>query len=365
MRVGLVVDELARGGTERQFTLLACALAEAGLDVEVFVLKPLSDAGREQLALLKAAGVRTIGTGPRAYPAWIRRFQPDIVQVAMLRTSLIAAAYSLRPGAPPLIMSRRYMASARRDSQLRTAATRASLRRASAIIANSALAAADSAEVEGVPQERYTVIGNIIPESAFELAVPAHIDTDLPVIVNVASLRSQKGHTYLVEAAALLAAEGRPVSVLCLGDVKRWPDTAAHVREQIAAAGVDVRLLGDVADPKPYLAAADVVVQASVAEGLSNSLLEAMAAGRPIVATDVGGTAEVLVAGDDAESTPAPGGIVVPPADSAALADAIRGLLESPDHAAALAANARQRARTHDADAAVAAHLALYRAVLG
>ena len=359
MRVGLVVDELARGGTERQYTLLACALADAGVDVEVFVLKPVTDAGRAQLALLQAAGVRAIGGGAGAYPKWIRRFAPDVVQVAMLRTSLLAAAYSLRPGAPPLIMSRRYLASARQDSPLRTVATRVSLHRAAAIIANSALAAADSAATEGVPIERFTVISNIIPESAFEPAPLAHIDTDLPMIVNVASLRPQKGHTYLVEAAAMLAAEGRPVTVLCLGDDERWPDTAAEVRDQIAAAGVDVRLLGDVADPKPYLAAADGVVQASVAEGLSNALLEAMAAGRPIVATDVGGTAEVLVGGEH------PGGIVVPSADPAALADAIRGLLDSPDHAAELAANARRRARAHDADAAVAAHLALYRSLLG
>ncbi|MCB9411263.1 MAG: glycosyltransferase [Actinobacteria bacterium] len=366
MRVGLVVDELARGGTERQFTLLAQALADAGVGVEVFVLKPIADAGRDQLEVLRSAGVRAIGGGAGAYPSWLRRFAPDVVQVAMLRTSLLAAAYSLTPGAPPLVMSRRYLSSARQDSWLRTRATRAALRQASAIIANSRLAAEDSSKVEGVPLERYTVIGNIIPESAFASVPPARIDTDLPVIVNVASLRPQKGHVHLVEAAALLADRGRPVTVLCLGDDERWPETAAQVRRQVSEAGVDVRLLGDVADPRPYLAAADVVAQASVAEGLSNALLEAMAAGRPIVATGVGGTADVLLeSGPDCGAAAAPAGLVVPPADAVALAEAIGEMLTSPQRAAAFGEAARRRARTHDAEAAVAAHLALYRAVLG
>ncbi len=124
------------------------------------------------------------------------------------------------------------------------------------------------------------MIGNIVDTSAFERAEPARIETNLPVIVNVAIAAAAEGHAHLAAAAQLLAGQGRPVTVMCLGDDIRWPDAAAEVHELIAKAGVDVRLLGDVPDPRPYLAAADVVVQASVAEGLSNSLLEAMAAGR-------------------------------------------------------------------------------------
>ncbi|GAB3898656.1 hypothetical protein GCM10027612_57240 [Microbispora bryophytorum subsp. camponoti] len=105
----------------------------------------------------------------------------------------------------------------------------------------------------------------------------------------------------------------------------------------------------------PLLAAADVVVLASLAEGMSNSIMEAMAAGRPVVATDVGGGAELLEGR----------GILVPPEDPVALSDGILRVLDDPDLAAGLGAAARAWARKNlGLDVMVDDHLALYRRLL-
>src|SRR5262249_31160988 len=105
---------------------------------------------------------------------------------------------------------------------------------------------------------------------------------------------------------------------------------------QVDALGLrdSVCFTGAVVDVRLPLAAMDVFVLPSDAEGMSNALLEAMAAGRPVVATAVGGTGEVLEAGS---------GILVPPRDPQALATAVLRLLADPAGARRLADAARRR----------------------
>jgi glycosyltransferase involved in cell wall biosynthesis len=97
--------------------------------------------------------------------------------------------------------------------------------------------------------------------------------------------------------------------------------------------GNSFTLAGSVADVPRFLASVNVAVLPSHSEGMSNALLEAMAAGRAVVATDVGANARVL--GD--------AGLIVPPRDDAALAAAILRLLDEPILAAKLGQAARQR----------------------
>jgi glycosyltransferase involved in cell wall biosynthesis len=125
-----------------------------------------------------------------------------------------------------------------------------------------------------------------------------------------------------------LAPEGRPQIVL-VGD-----GCARHWRRPALGIAADVVFLGALADVRPALAAMDVFVLPSRAEGMSNALLEAMAAARPIVATAVGGTGEVL----DTDRT----GVLVPAEDAEALAAAVLGLLAEPVRAARLGAAARR-----------------------
>jgi glycosyltransferase involved in cell wall biosynthesis len=162
----------------------------------------------------------------------------------------------------------------------------------------------------------------------------ARLDPTRPVIGTVGRLEERKGHALLLAAARTmraLAPEGRPQIVL-VGD----GPLRAPLGAQAAALGIaaDVVFLGALADVRPALAAMDVFVLPSRAEGMSNALLEAMAAARPIVATAVGGTGEVL----DTDRT----GVLVPAEDAEALAAAVLGLLAEPVRAARLGAAARR-----------------------
>lgn len=155
-------------------------------------------------------------------------------------------------------------------------------------------------------------------------------------ILYVGRLHPQKGLDTLVRAAALLP--GVPVTLA--GD---GPERAAL--EQLAGQlGVAGRVL--VTGFRPHrevpalLAAADVVVLPSRYEELGTALVEAMAAGRPVVASAVGGIPELVRDGVD--------GLLVPPGEPVALATAVEKLLADPDLAAALGASGRARVAEHD-----------------
>jgi glycosyltransferase involved in cell wall biosynthesis len=108
-----------------------------------------------------------------------------------------------------------------------------------------------------------------------------------------------------------------------------------ELTSQVREAGGNVRYVGYLANADRYLAGLDVYVQASRSEGLSLALLEAMRAGKPIVATDVGATSDAVVDGESA--------LVVPARRPAALRDAVLALRVDPANAARLGRNARAR----------------------
>jgi len=117
-------------------------------------------------------------------------------------------------------------------------------------------------------------------------------------------------------------------------------------------------LLGQTRDIASVLASADVSVLTSLKEGCSNVLLESMAAGVPVVVTDVGGNAELV---DDGVT-----GYVVPPRDPAAVADRVIGILENPSLASDMACAARERATSEfSTDRMVERTIEFYREAIG
>lgn len=161
------------------------------------------------------------------------------------------------------------------------------------------------------------------------------LDDDTPVLGTVGRVVEAKGYEHLLAALAALR-EGRPrLRWLAVGDGDRRPELTA--RAAAAGLGDAVIWAGRRDDVNDLLAAMDVWVMSSVREGLPVALLEAMAACRPIVATNVGGIPDAVRDGSE--------GLLVPPADPAALAAAIALLLADPARAAGLAAAARRRAQ--------------------
>ena len=128
-------------------------------------------------------------------------------------------------------------------------------------------------------------------------------------------------------------------------------EARAELEHQAARLKLDARFLGQTTDVGRLLARADVVVLPSLQEGMSNAVMEAMAAGRPVVATSVGGTPELLEGR----------GILVRPSDSDALANAIERMLADRSYALRLAARAKSWSRDNlHANRMVDEHVRIY-----
>ncbi len=171
----------------------------------------------------------------------------------------------------------------------------------------------------GVKPEKIRVIYSGIDHARFaDTEREGPRDSDAPVIGAVAHLEARKGHRYLLEAARLLKERGCRFRLALAGDGPLRPTLEALARS--LALGEDVTFFGFVSDVPKFLAAIDIFVLPSLYEGLGVAALEAMAAGKVVVASRVGGLADLV---EDSET-----GFLVPPGNTAALAAVLAKLLE-------------------------------------
>jgi glycosyltransferase involved in cell wall biosynthesis len=187
----------------------------------------------------------------------------------------------------------------------------------------------------GVSESKVRVVRNGIRLAQFNLPPDAALRATLtqggerPIVLTAARLHSQKGHVYLLEAAAHV-----PDALFVLAGEGPERATLERQAQQLGIQG-RVRFLGHRQGIPQLLASCDVFVLPSLYEGLPLCVLEAMAAGKPVVATAVGGTDEVVIDGET--------GLLVPPGNPVALATAIRSLLSDRKLAARLAQAGRAR----------------------
>jgi glycosyltransferase involved in cell wall biosynthesis len=154
-----------------------------------------------------------------------------------------------------------------------------------------------------------------------------------PVVCVLTQLRPGKGIETLIDATPALVARGHDLQVAIWGEGPELETLAARARR--AGVAESVHFLGTSSDPLAALRGADVFVHPSLAESFPYAILEAMAAGAPIVASDVGGIGEAL---QDGES-----GLLVPPGSVPALTEALGELLEDPRKREATGSAARER----------------------
>ncbi|HYF93310.1 MAG TPA: glycosyltransferase family 4 protein [Symbiobacteriaceae bacterium] len=152
------------------------------------------------------------------------------------------------------------------------------------------------------------------------------------VLCSLGRLQTEKGFDILLRAMRDLQGEAR----LLLGGEGLLQEELPRLAAELGVAGA-VEFRGFVADVPSFMSEAGVFVLSSRSEGLGLVVVEAMAAGRPVVATRVGGVPEVVVDGVT--------GLLVPPEDPGALAGAVRRLLSDPDLAARMGEAGRRRAR--------------------
>ena len=250
----------------------------------------------------------------------LKRLQPDIVHahdphaVAM---AAVALSMSTQPRKPPLVAARRV------DFRLgRNALSRWKYRQVNLFICSSE-AIRRMVLADGVPPARAVTVHEGVDLERVHAAPVARLHEELwlphgsPVVGNVAALVPHKGQRYLVQAVPQILREQPDVRIVIAGE----GELREALQHQIAQHHLEkhVILAGFRPDVLSLHKAFDLFVMSSVTEGLGTSLLDAMACGRPIVATSAGGIPEVVADGET--------GILVPPRDHAALAEAIIRLL--------------------------------------
>jgi glycosyltransferase involved in cell wall biosynthesis len=184
-------------------------------------------------------------------------------------------------------------------------------------------------ETKRIPSRKVTVIRNGCDTHRFDpwREPPAALRPGLgfgaldPVLVVLGRLEPQKGHSVLLRALPAVVDRFPTVRVICLGEGSLRQELEAQT-ERLGLAGT-VRFVGFQADVRGWLALADLTILPSLWEGLPLAAIESLAAGRPVVATAVDGTPEVVWDGYT--------GLTVPPGEAAPLASAICTLLAQPD----------------------------------
>jgi glycosyltransferase involved in cell wall biosynthesis len=347
MKPLVLISSLAPGGAERVTVSFLRRLALEGRAVPVCTVSSRQDGPLAEE--LRRAGVARHDLGARrlADPAaflrlirLLRRDAYDLVHAHGQDAAVLAAAARVFHPAP-LVITRHVLEEPadgwRQRARARAAVT--ALRRADALVAVSGATAAALVRIAGVPREGVRVIPNGVELERFAALGPTGARSEVrralgagpddPLVLVPAVLRAGKGHDVLLDAMARIRAQVPRARLLIAG---AGPLEAA-LRERGRVQGEAVVFLGHREDIPALLDAADLVVLPSMAEALPTALMEAAAAGRPVVSTRVGGVEEVVA---DRHT-----GLLVPPADAPALAEAIVTLLRDPGRARAYGRAAR------------------------
>jgi glycosyltransferase involved in cell wall biosynthesis len=281
---------------------------------------------------------------PAVWPALralVRERQIDVVHAHDYKTDLLAWLLARRETVMPLSTVHGWSGFSRRETCVYYPLDRWILRRFPRVIAVSSAIAATLVR-SGVDAGRVTRVANGIDPDAFRRRrhEEAHARADLglppaaPVVGAVGRLEIEKRYDVLIEALAVLRRTTTPDAVLLFVGTG---SLEADLKRQARQCGIEhaCMFLGHRSDVPHVFHAVDVFAQSSDTEGTPNAVLEAMALETPVVATDVGGTRDLIRDGVD--------GVLVPRRDPQALAKAIGGVLSDPDATRARTSAARQR----------------------
>jgi glycosyltransferase involved in cell wall biosynthesis len=351
-RVLYVVTSFEIGGTEHQVAEMSCRLPADRYELTVCCLR----AEGPFLEKVQQAGipVREFSPGgtmlsPRALAqilrlaAFLRRQRFQVVHAHDLWSGLMAVPAARLAGVPLVISSRRDLGHLPWYApRWRRRILRLVQRLSHLVVANSKAVQEMLVAGDGLARERIRVLYNGVDFARFASATVdrRRLFPDIPegqrIVAVVANMHSAvKGHAVLIDAAHKLRGLDPPPMFMLVGDGELRPE----LERRVAALGLQAhfRFGGERQDIPQLLRACDLFVLPSIAEGMPNSVLEAMAAGLPVIATRAGGIGEIIQDGVT--------GVLVEPKSADALAAAMLRLLRDPDLAARLARAAQEHVR--------------------
>lgn len=371
MRVALFTDSDVFAGTERHILELACGLGTLGCEAALACPSHGELARRADALAIPVVPVPKRGRIDWQAALWLRNAlrqdKFDLIHVHNGRTALIGAVGLRLAGVGRLVATQHFIEPSRlrRRGAARMAAAwlhRRVEQRVDRFIAISrAVRDAMVARGDAAP-DKISVVSNGIsaPEPAW-LPAPEQIRRELDVgagerlIVCAARLEAEKDVITLIDAMARVRATCPEAICAIAGDGSQRDRLKSRVRE--LALERNVRLLGFRTDVLGIIAATDLLVLPSLAEPFGLVILEAMALGKPVIATAAGGPPDIVAAGET--------GLLVPPAVPTALADAIVELIRDDQRCLRMGEGGRKRFEAHfTARHMAAATLAVYRQVL-
>ena len=355
MRVLWLIDSLTLGGAEALVPAFARAIDSRRVRLHVAYLKSLGgnpfEAELQRLGVplthLRARNLRDV-RALRRLLRLVREERIDLVHAHLTYAAIWGGLTTRLTGVPCVatlhtgpVEGPEWSRSAIRERMLAFVLNRW----CSAVVAVSAAARAQHVERGRIDGGRVCVIHNGVDLEEFasggarreRMRRELGLADSQPTVLTVSALREGKGLEVLLRGMALLV-RGQPQLRVVIAGEGPLRDRLEELAREKGLEG-HVRWLGFRRDVGDLLAAADVFVLASRQDAFPTVLLEAMAAARPVVATQVGGIPEIVEPGRT--------GVLVPPGDPEALAAAVDALLADPRTAALLGVAGRERAREH------------------
>lgn len=358
IRIAYVLPYLVAGGTEghvlslvrridrQRFSPLVIALGGGG-ELEPAFRKegvPLHILDRTGITPRPGQRGRTMQDAlgcVRSLSGILRRERPDILHAYLPAANVIGSVAARFSGVPRVIVSKRSLAKYKARYPLLRWVELLGNCLADVILVNSDAVRRDVERMErhwaGKFRKIYNGVAPILPWTTEEKEAyrrREEIPVDACVVLCVSNFYPNKGHEELVEAAALIVPRFQNVIFLMVGrDSGTMEATRARAQERGIEASV--RFVGSRTDVPDLLRASDLFVHPSREEGFSNAILEAMTAGLPVVACDIGGNPEAVVDGKT--------GRLVPSRNAAAFASTVAELLADPEKRKAMGEAGRHR----------------------
>lgn len=346
-KIFYLVDSFNIGGTETQAVELARRMDPAKYDITLACL--LKDG--PLLERLDGSSVNIVEFHPKGgidsprgfyqlarMVAYLRRGRFDVIHAHDLWSNMIGLVAGKLAGVPVIVTSQRDLSHADWYRSTRKKWLRKAQSASSAVLTNARMIREGLVNQEGLAADKVRVIYNGVDLDRFKSS-PSLRAKLFPgaerakLIVLVGNMHTDvKGQPTLIAAAPEVVARVPQAQFVLVGDGEKRKDFEAAA--QAAGVGPNFMFLGRRTDVADILAACDIAVLPSAAEGMPNAVLEYMAAGLPVVATAVGGNLEVISDGAT--------GLLVPPHDSVALAQALARLLDDDVLALRLARRGRE-----------------------